>query len=90
MLLFDIRSSRPLLVKDHNDGNAIRDLEFHSASGMALSMSSKVVKIWDKATVRYGSWPHFLLFLLDSFRQTRNHRVELSPHFLFHLFLRYI
>lgn len=50
VLLYDIRSNRPLLVKDHNDGYAIRDLEFHGSSGMALSMSSKVVKIWDKAT----------------------------------------
>ena len=52
MLLYDIRSNRPLLVKDHNDGYAIRNLEFHDSSGMALSMSSKVVKIWDKATVK--------------------------------------
>ncbi|MPC26261.1 Nucleolar protein 10 [Portunus trituberculatus] len=50
VLLYDIRSNRPLLVKDHNDGYAIRDLEFHNTSGMALSMSSKVVKIWNKAT----------------------------------------
>ncbi|KAG0721524.1 Nucleolar protein 10 [Chionoecetes opilio] len=50
VLLYDIRSNRPLLVKDHNDGYAIRDLEFHGTSGMAISMSSKVVKIWDKAT----------------------------------------
>lgn len=50
VLLYDIRSNRPLLIKDHNDGYAIRDLEFHDTSGMALSMSSKVVKIWNKAT----------------------------------------
>lgn len=50
VLLYDIRSNRPLLIKDHNDGLAIRDLEFHDTSGMALSMSSKIVKIWDKAT----------------------------------------
>lgn len=50
VLLYDIRSNRPLLIKDHNDGYAIRDLEFHNTSGMALSMSSKVVKIWNKAT----------------------------------------
>ncbi|XP_063850425.1 nucleolar protein 10-like [Scylla paramamosain] len=50
VLLYDIRSNRPLLIKDHNDGYAIRDLEFHDTSGMVLSMSSKVVKIWEKAT----------------------------------------
>ena len=52
VLMYDIRSNRPLLVKDHNDGYAIRDLEFHKSSGMAVSMSSKIVKIWDKTTVR--------------------------------------
>ncbi|KAK4324156.1 hypothetical protein Pmani_005159 [Petrolisthes manimaculis] len=49
ILLYDIRSDKPLLVKDHNDGYAIKDLEFHS-SGYALSMSTKVVKIWDRNT----------------------------------------
>ena len=31
--LFDLRSSRPLLVKDHMYGDAITDIKFHSAHG---------------------------------------------------------
>ncbi|KAK7068919.1 Nucleolar protein 10 [Halocaridina rubra] len=48
VLLYDIRSDKPMLVKDHYDGFPITDLEFHSSSRMVLSMSPKVVKIWDK------------------------------------------
>lgn len=50
VLLYDIRSDKPMLVKDHYDGFPINDLEFHNASGKVLSMSPKVVKIWDKET----------------------------------------
>lgn len=50
VLLYDIRSDKPLLVKDHNDGLPVKDLEFHNSSGKVVSMSSKIVKIWDKET----------------------------------------
>ncbi|XP_071546985.1 nucleolar protein 10 [Panulirus ornatus] len=48
VLLYDIRSDKPLLIKDHSDGFPIKDLEFHSSCGLVLSMSSKMVKIWNK------------------------------------------
>lgn len=47
VLVYDIRGSKPLLVKDHMDGFPIKDVEFHKASGMVLSMSAKCIKIWD-------------------------------------------
>ncbi|KAG7169607.1 Nucleolar protein 10-like [Homarus americanus] len=50
VLLYDIRSDKPLLIKDHNDGFPIKDLEFHNSTGLVLSMSSKMVKIWSKDT----------------------------------------
>lgn len=31
--LYDLRSSRPLLVKDHMYGDKISDIKFHSAHG---------------------------------------------------------
>jgi len=52
VLVYDIRGSKPLMVKDHNDGFPIKDLEFHKASGMVLSMSSKCIKVWDGSTGR--------------------------------------
>jgi hypothetical protein len=33
--LFDLRSSRPALVKDHMYGAAIRDIKFHAGDGLA-------------------------------------------------------
>ncbi|KAK8740325.1 hypothetical protein OTU49_002854 [Cherax quadricarinatus] len=50
VLLYDIRSDKPLLIKDHNDGFPITDLEFHNSAGLVLSMSPKIVKIWNKDT----------------------------------------
>ncbi|XP_045605009.2 nucleolar protein 10 isoform X1 [Procambarus clarkii] len=50
VLLYDIRSDKPLLIKDHNDGYPIKELEFHNSAGVVLSMSSKMVKIWNKDT----------------------------------------
>ncbi|XP_015515653.1 nucleolar protein 10 [Neodiprion lecontei] len=50
VLLYDIRSNKPLLVKDHMYGLPIRDIEFHNQMGMIYSMDSSVVKIWDKQT----------------------------------------
>lgn len=58
VLMYDLRSSRPLLVKDHRYGRAIADLKFHERSGKVLSTDSKLIKIWDRITV----WP-LLLFL---------------------------
>lgn len=51
VLLYDIRSSKPLLVKDHMNGLPIKNIEFHKQMEYVYSMDSTVVKIWDKNTV---------------------------------------
>ncbi|XP_050549656.1 nucleolar protein 10 isoform X2 [Spodoptera frugiperda] len=50
VLLYDIRSSKPLLVKDHMNEIPIKVLEFHKTMNYVYSMDSTVVKIWDKNT----------------------------------------
>jgi len=44
--LYDIRSSKPLHVKEHQYGMPIHTLRFHSASGTILSGDAKLVKVW--------------------------------------------
>ncbi|KAG8227062.1 hypothetical protein J437_LFUL013246 [Ladona fulva] len=60
VLLYDIRSSRPRIVKDHMYGIPIRSLAFHQSGGpdgevetsgsMVLSMDANVLKIWNSET----------------------------------------
>ena len=50
ILLYDIRSSRPLLVKDHLYGTPIKSLIFHSTQDQVISLDAKAVKIWDRLT----------------------------------------
>lgn len=51
VLLYDIRSSKPLLVKDHMNEIPIKKIEFHQQMEYVYSMDSTVVKIWNKNTV---------------------------------------
>mmetsp|Transcript_8123 Transcript_8123/g.10319 ORF Transcript_8123/g.10319 Transcript_8123/m.10319 type:complete len:824 (+) Transcript_8123:98-2569(+) len=44
--LYDIRSSKPLHVKEHQYGLPIHTLRFHSGSGTIFSGDKKLVKIW--------------------------------------------
>ncbi len=44
--LYDIRSSKPLHVKEHQYGMPIHTIRFHSASGTILSGDPKLVKVW--------------------------------------------
>ncbi|KAL0043459.1 hypothetical protein WJX79_005231 [Trebouxia sp. C0005] len=53
--LYDLRSSRPLLVKDHMYGDKVTDIKFHAAHGSGgnagekiVSSDSHIVKIWDQ------------------------------------------
>lgn len=55
VLLYDIRSSKPLLIKDHMNDSPIKKIEFHNTMEYVYSMDSSVVKIWDRNTV---SWFH--------------------------------
>ena len=44
--LYDMRTSRPLHVKEHQYGLPIHTIRFHSGSGTVMSADSKLVKIW--------------------------------------------
>jgi len=45
--LYDMRSSNPLFVKEHQYGLPIHTVQFHGASGTVLSGDAKLVKIWN-------------------------------------------
>lgn len=47
-LLYDLRSSKPLLHKAHQYGLPIIDLKFHDYARKVVSADAKVIKIWDK------------------------------------------
>uniref|UniRef100_A0A8C1SB28 Nucleolar protein 10 n=1 Tax=Cyprinus carpio TaxID=7962 RepID=A0A8C1SB28_CYPCA len=48
VLVYDLRSSRPLLVKDHYYGLPIKSLHFHDQLDLVLSADSKIIKMWNK------------------------------------------
>ncbi|XP_054164534.1 nucleolar protein 10-like [Oppia nitens] len=48
ILLYDIRSSKPYLVKDHRYGLPIKDIEFIDDLDLIASMDSKIVKLWHR------------------------------------------
>ncbi|KAL0170671.1 hypothetical protein M9458_035267, partial [Cirrhinus mrigala] len=52
VLVYDLRSSRPLLVKDHYYGLPIKSLHFHNPLDLVLSADSKIIKMWNKDNVR--------------------------------------
>lgn len=51
ILLYDIRSNKPFLFKDHMNGTPIRNIEFHKQMDLVYSMDNSIVKIWEKQTV---------------------------------------
>uniref|UniRef100_A0AC34FTM2 Nucleolar protein 10 n=1 Tax=Panagrolaimus sp. ES5 TaxID=591445 RepID=A0AC34FTM2_9BILA len=50
VLLYDLRSSKPLLVKDHQMGLPITKLDFIKDDGIVLSMDSRILKFWEEDT----------------------------------------
>ena len=51
--LYDLRSSRPLLVKDHMNGLPIVDIKYHTTvDGVRrlITTDKKIVKVWDEKT----------------------------------------
>lgn len=48
VLLFDLRYSTPLLIKDHQYNYPIKSIDYHRKSGNIFSVDTKIVKIWDK------------------------------------------
>lgn len=55
VLLYDLRSSQPLLVKDHFYNLPIKSLNFHDQLDLIVSADSKIIKIWNKDSVRKNS-----------------------------------
>lgn len=53
VLLYDLRSSQPLLVKDHFYNLPIKSLNFHNQLDLVVSADSKIIKIWNKDTVGF-------------------------------------
>jgi len=50
VLLYDLRSTKPLLLKDHQYGLPINSIAFHDKLDVILSSDSKILKIWDRET----------------------------------------
>jgi ribosome biogenesis protein ENP2 len=50
ILLYDIRASKPYLVKDHMYGLAIKDIEFVDGLDLVASLDSKIIKLWNRNT----------------------------------------
>ncbi|XP_015755541.1 PREDICTED: nucleolar protein 10-like [Acropora digitifera] len=50
VLLYDLRSTKPLLVKDHQYGLPINSIAFQDKLDVVLSADSKILKIWDRET----------------------------------------
>ncbi|KAG5266119.1 hypothetical protein AALO_G00249990 [Alosa alosa] len=50
VLLYDLRSSQPLLVKDHYYSLPIQSLNFHEQLDLVISADSKIIKMWHKDT----------------------------------------
>ena len=48
VLVYDLRNSKPILIKDHQYEYPIKKLELHEASHNVISADTKVVKIWNK------------------------------------------
>jgi ribosome biogenesis protein ENP2 len=47
-ILYDIRSSKPVCVKEHQYGLPVVDITFHNSSRHIISSDKKVVKIWQR------------------------------------------
>ena len=50
ILLYDVRSDKPLLVKDHNYELPIKAIQFQDSLDLVLSMDSKILKLWNRET----------------------------------------
>uniref|UniRef100_H2T0M2 Nucleolar protein 10 n=1 Tax=Takifugu rubripes TaxID=31033 RepID=H2T0M2_TAKRU len=50
VLLYDLRSSQPLLVKDHFYNLPIKSLNFYNQLDLVVSADSKIIKFWNKDT----------------------------------------
>ncbi|CAH2246123.1 nucleolar 10 [Pelobates cultripes] len=50
VLIYDLRSSRPMIVKDHQYGLPIKSIQFHEPLELVISADSRIIKMWNKNT----------------------------------------
>uniref|UniRef100_A0A671EH82 Nucleolar protein 10 n=1 Tax=Rhinolophus ferrumequinum TaxID=59479 RepID=A0A671EH82_RHIFE len=62
VLLYDLRSDQPLLVKDHQYGLPIKSIHFQDSLDLILSADSRIIKMWNKNSV-LGPAPRWCSFL---------------------------
>ncbi|XP_077009311.1 nucleolar protein 10-like isoform X2 [Tamandua tetradactyla] len=48
VLIYDLRSDKPLLVKDHQYGLPIKSVRFQDSLDLILSSDSRIIKMWNK------------------------------------------
>jgi len=51
VLVYDIRSSEPIIVKDHLNQLPIKKINFNKNLNYVYSMDSAIMKIWDESNV---------------------------------------
>lgn len=51
VLLYDLRSSNPLIVKDHHYGLPIKSVQFQPQLDLIISADSRIIKMWNRDTV---------------------------------------
>ena len=50
VLMYDIRSSEPLLIKDHMNRIPVKRIAFNHSQNLVCSMDSAMLKIWDETS----------------------------------------
>ncbi|KAM7174067.1 nucleolar protein 10 isoform 1-T1 [Macrochelys suwanniensis] len=50
VLLYDLRSNNPLIVKDHQYGLPIKSIQFQDPLDLIISADSRIIKMWNKDT----------------------------------------
>ncbi|XP_029451751.1 nucleolar protein 10 [Rhinatrema bivittatum] len=48
VLLYDLRSNSPIIVKDHQYGLPIKSIQFHDPLDLIISADSRIIKMWNK------------------------------------------
>lgn len=48
VVLFDLRSTRPVASRDHYNGFAIKKIDYHESSGNIISADKRSIKIWNQ------------------------------------------
>ncbi|KAM6459784.1 nucleolar protein 10 isoform 2-T2 [Liasis olivaceus] len=48
VLLYDLRSSNPLIMKDHQYGLPVKSVQFHNALDLIISADSRIIKLWNQ------------------------------------------